>query len=72
MKIDKAIDLTEILKPYVEKNLWVALNDDQTEVIGSGKTIKEAISNARKNSKENPVLIRADKDYSAYIPIIQV
>ena len=70
MKKEKAINLTEVLKPYAEGNLWVALNDDQTKVIGSGKTIKEAISLARKNSKENPVLIRADKDFSAYVPNI--
>ena len=68
MKTEKAIDLNKILEPYVKENLWVALNPDQTEVMGSGKTVKEAISSAREKSKEKPVLIRADRDFSAYIP----
>jgi len=43
----KETNLTEILKPYIKQNLWVALNKSQTKVIASGKTIEEAFDNAK-------------------------
>jgi hypothetical protein len=66
----KVIDLTEILKPYLGKDLWVALNSSQTEVIATGKTIKEAFDNAKKISDEKPVLMKTKQDYLSYVPNI--
>ncbi len=69
MRKIKEIDLTEILKPYAEKNLWVALNQKQNKVIGFGKTISEAIQEARKQSKDKPIIMKAVQDYSVYVPV---
>jgi ribosomal protein L5 len=66
----KKIDLTEILKPYLEKDLWVALNSNQTEVLASGNTLKEAFDNAKKITDEKPVLMRTKQDYFSYAPNI--
>jgi hypothetical protein len=66
----KVIDLTKILKPYLGKDLWVALNSSQTEVIATGKTIKEAFDNAKKISDEKPVLMKTKQDYLSYVPNI--
>jgi ribosomal protein L5 len=70
MKKFKKNDLTEILKPYLEKDLWVALNSSQTEVIAIGKTLKEAFDNAKKITDEKPVLMRTKQDYFSYAPNI--
>ena len=66
----KETNLTEILKPYIKQNLWVALNKSQTKVLASGKTIKEAFDNAKNMTDEKPVLMRTKQDYSSYIPNI--
>lgn len=67
MKKIKEIDLINLISPYAKENLWVALNTDQNKVIATGKTLKEAIDNAKKYSDERPVLMQAVQDYSAYI-----
>ncbi len=67
MKKVKPIDLTNLIRPYAKENLWIALNTAQDKVIASGKTIKEALDNAKKISNEKPVLMQAVQDYSAYI-----
>jgi hypothetical protein len=49
------IDLTEILAPYTNK--WVALSEDQTRVMGSGATLKEALAEARRKGEADPVAL---------------
>lgn len=46
----KPIDLTKTLLPF--ENKWVALSDDQKEVLGSGKTLKQAEKQAEKKNKK--------------------
>ena len=41
-----AIDWTKIYKKY--KGLWVALKDDYTTVVASGKTPEEALKSSKK------------------------
>ena len=66
--MNKIIDLTNILKPFLGKDLWVALDNSQEKVIASGKTIKEAVEKAKSVSGEKPVLMRTKQEYSAYVP----
>ena len=63
------IDLTKILKPYADKGLWVALYPDYKKVAGYGKTLKEALSEAKKNKVNKPFVIQAFSDYSGFAPI---
>lgn len=51
----QTIDLTEILAPYPNK--WVALSEDQTQVVGSGTTLKEAIAEAHRKGEDDPVAL---------------
>jgi len=67
MKKIKEIDLTDLIRPYAKENLWIALNTAQDKVIATGKTLKEAIDNAKKISNEKPVLMQAVQDYSTFI-----
>jgi len=66
--MNKVIDLTNILKPFLGKDLWVALDNSQKKVIASGKNIKEVVEKAKSISKEKPVLMRTKQEYSTYIP----
>ena len=63
----KEINLTELIKPYAKDNVWLALNTMQNKVLSTGKTVKEVIDNAKKVSKEKPVIIKAVQNYSKYI-----
>ena len=58
-------DLAVLLENY--SNEWVALNEDQTQVVGHAKTLHEALSQARKNGCQNPTLTRVPEHYGAYV-----
>ena len=61
----KTIDLSKKLLPY--ENKWVALSQDQSQVLGSGKTLKEAEKQAEKKSKKYIFLKVPPFDLS-YVP----
>ena len=60
-----AIDWTKIYKRY--KGLWVALKDDEVTVVGHGKTLKEALAEARKRGFENPIVTRMPEELVTYV-----
>lgn len=60
-----AVDWTKIYKRY--KGLWVALLDDEQTVVGSGKTLKEALLKAQKNGHNSPILSRIPNTLDAYV-----
>lgn len=60
-----AIDWTKIYKKY--KGLWVALKDDEITVVGSGKTAKEALEDAKKTGYEEPILTHIPKELIGYV-----
>ena len=49
------IDLTNILDHYANK--WVALSANQTHVIGSGMSLKEALDQAKQSGQRDPVVM---------------
>ena len=53
---DMPIDWSKIYAEY--KGLWVALKDDYTTVIASGKTAEETLRLAEKKGASNPFLTR--------------
>lgn len=61
----KPIDLSKKLLPY--ENKWVALSEDKKQVLGSGKTLKEAEKQAEKKSKRYIFLKVPPFDLS-YVP----
>lgn len=62
------LDLTKILLPYAKERLWVALNPEGDEVVGSGKDPKKALEEAKKKKIKLPILIQAVPDYSGFVP----
>jgi len=63
-------DLTNILKPFIGKDLWVALDSKQTKVLASGANVSDVINNVKKFYNERPVLMRVKQDYISYAPDI--
>lgn len=61
----KPIDLTKKLLPY--ENKWVALSEDQKQVLGSGKTLKEAERQAEKKSKKY-IFLKVPPFNLSYVP----
>ena len=59
------MDWTKIYKKY--KGLWVALADDETTVLGFGKTLKEAIYVAKKKNNNNPIVMRVPENITTYV-----
>lgn len=59
------IDLRELLRPYAGK--WVALSQDEREVLGSGDTIEAALAAARQRGEQSPVLVKAPDQFTAYL-----
>ena len=65
MKTLDPIDISKLLSPYAGK--WVALNRDETKVIGSGATVEDAIHQAKENGEDHPIVIKAPDQYSAML-----
>lgn len=62
-----AIDWTKIYNHY--KGLWVALQDDERTVVGSGKTAKEVLSQAEEKGYRKPILFRVPTEIVPYVGI---
>jgi hypothetical protein len=63
--ISMAIDWTPIFEKY--KGLWVALKDDEQTVVGSGKTLQEALEEASKNGYDEPILARMPEELIPFV-----
>lgn len=62
----KQIDLTKVIKKYTSG--WLALSPDYKKVVGYGKTVKKAATNAQSQGIKDPVLMRAAKSYGPIAP----
>ncbi|MEK7556007.1 MAG: DUF5678 domain-containing protein [Patescibacteria group bacterium] len=60
-----AINWTKIYKKY--KGNWVALAADEKTVLGAGKTVREALDQAKKKSNKTPFLTRVPEKLVPYI-----
>lgn len=56
-------DLTTVLRE-APRNCWLALNEKETEVVGRGETMTEAVEEAKKNGVQDPIVIWAPKSWS--------
>lgn len=60
-----AIDWTKIYEKY--KGLWVALEKDETTVVASGKTAKEAWDRAQEKGYKKPILTHMPERIVPYV-----
>ena len=59
------IDWTKIYKKY--KGLWVALKDDYTTVVASGKTPEKTLELAKKNGFNSPFLTHVPEEVTSFV-----
>jgi hypothetical protein len=63
------INWTNLQKKY--KGLWVALSKDEKKdektVLGSGKTVKDALNKARERSNQTPFLTRVPEKIITFV-----
>lgn len=63
----KAINLAKTLKKY--SSGWVSISKDYNEVIASGRSLKTLLKKLGKMGNPDGYLMKAAKDYSAYVGI---
>lgn len=61
-------DWSKIYNKY--KGLWVAMLDDEQTVVGSGKTLKEALTKAKEKGYPDPIMNRMPDNLSPYVGIL--
>jgi Family of unknown function (DUF5678) len=60
------IDWTQIYEHY--KGLWVALKpEDEQTVVGSGKTLREALEDAEHNGFDKPVMLNVPQEVITFV-----
>ena len=60
-----SIDWTEIYTNH--KGRWVALEDDEQTVVGSGKTLQAALEEASKNGYNEPIVTRMPQELFPFV-----
>jgi len=60
-----ALDWSQLYKKYRGK--WIALLDDERTVVGSGKTLKEALLKAKNKGHNSPIMSRMPQNLDAYV-----
>lgn len=54
-----AVDLNKLLEGYWDTGLYLAVTPERDRVIGTGRTVDEALEAARKKGCLAPILMRA-------------
>ncbi|MGB8521907.1 MAG: hypothetical protein WCD43_02980 [Candidatus Acidiferrales bacterium] len=58
-----AHDISDLLAK-APRNCWLALNEQESAIVGRGETMQEAINEAKNNGVEDPMVIWAPKSWS--------
>jgi len=58
------VDIADVLQ-NAPRDCWLALNKDETRLVGRGEDMEQAIKEASENGEDDPVLIWSPK---AWIP----
>jgi hypothetical protein len=63
MTTEKEINLTDLLL-NASRECWLALNEEQSKIVGRGSTIKEAVEEAGKNGVGDPIIMWSPKAWT--------
>jgi hypothetical protein len=55
-------DISELVR-NAPRNCWIAFNDEETEVVGHGKTVDSAIDAANRRGIEKPILLWSPEEW---------
>jgi len=56
----KYVDLAAVLAD-APRECWLALNEDETKIVGRGETVEEAVAEAKKAGVQDPFIIWSPK-----------
>ena len=56
-----------ILLSKAPRNCWLALNEEQTAVVGRGETLEEAVKEAVANGVQDPIVMWAPKAWTSLV-----
>lgn len=62
MTKEKIADLSELLA-NAPRNCWLALNEDETKIVGRGETVQEAVVEAKRAGVDDPIVLWAPKEW---------
>ena len=65
--MDKQNAFARLIGPYEGSNLWLVLTSDKKQIVSKGKTLVEALTEARKAGVEKPSVIKATLGTSKFI-----
>jgi hypothetical protein len=66
MSESRTVDLSTLLKS-APRSCWLALNDDESRIVGRGESVAQAVEEARKAGVEDPVVVWSPK---TWIPMV--
>jgi hypothetical protein len=46
------------------RNCWLALDEDETKIVGRGETLNEAVEAAKENGIDDPIVIWSPKTWA--------
>lgn len=58
--MNKTVDLSELLA-NAPRNCWLALNEEESAIVGRGETMKDAVEEARRNGVDDPIVFWSPK-----------
>ena len=53
------VDLNALVEKYYDTDLYLAINKDRTSVVGTGKTIQDAVEQAAHRGYTEPIIMHA-------------
>ena len=64
--MNSAVDLTKLLL-NASRECWLALNEEQSKIVGRGETIREAVEEAKKNGVDDPIIVWSPKVWTTRV-----
>jgi hypothetical protein len=63
---ERIVDLSELLA-NAPRNCWLALNEEETKIVGRGETIQEAVKEAKEAGVSDPIVVWSRKEWVASV-----
>lgn len=64
-----AVNLTALLS-NASRECWLALNEEQSKIVGRGETIREAVEEAKKNGVDDPIVLWSPKVWASRVGLL--
>jgi len=66
MTKDRIVDLSELLA-NAPRDCWLAMNEEETAIVGRGETVQEALAEAQRAGVKDPIIVWSPKEWIASV-----